>query len=167
VRVPAGGGFDLPSDNAALSATDTSGERETTTMTPDRLLDRSSEPLDPPADLSLVFRHPQGLLAARAIARSLITQAQRAAQTTDSRQPPAISPSGPGSLSTPDMDLSSASMLSTLLAFTEPQPPTPGEGLSVPQHPTQDGRDQGPEMPDKCMLLPLVAIRASPEPSSS
>ena len=117
-------------------------------MRPGRPVDCPSDHQDPPVDLSLVFKHPQGLLTARSIAKSLIVKAQRATQPVH----PALKTGSPPSQSVPDMDPSDTGILNNLLTFTDPQSDVSRESLHGAQHTTITPEGQSHEMPDRCML---------------
>jgi hypothetical protein len=131
-------------------------------MTRDLPLVHSSTSLDQSTELSQVFRHPQGLVAARAIAKSLIIQSQRSAQPIDPSPPQTTSSSSLGFQSTPGVDPDSTNMLNNLLAFSDNQSQTPGEGSDVAQLVTSDPRGESHEAPDRCTLSPLITSFVPP-----
>jgi len=122
-------------------------------MTLDLPLVHSSASLDQSTDLSQVFKHPQGLVAARAIAKSLIVQSRRSAQPIDPSPPQTGSSSNLGFQSTPDMDSNNTNVLNILLAFSENQSQSSGEGSDVARVIKLDPRDENHEAPDRCTLF--------------
>lgn len=97
----------------------------TVTMVVGPTVDQPPDYSGPAPDLSLVFQHPQGLLAARSITKTLIRQAKAAAlpASTD----PQSSSSPPQSR--PGMDSNHAGMLNSLFAFSD----SPGQSSSARQ----------------------------------